>query len=459
MPERPLGPRSRPETRAEILAVWRLAMPVVLANLGMMLMGTVDTMMLGRYSETALASGALGHALQFGFSVLPMGILMALDPLVAQAWGAGEKQRIARYLQRGLVLSLALSIPVCLLLWDTRALLVRIGQPPEVAAGTAIYLRAVIPGTVAFLVFVVLRQTLQAMSLVRPTVWAMVLANLFNALANWVLIYGHWGAPALGVAGAGWATSISRTVGTLAVLALAWPILRPYWVDLGAELRRWKGYDRILRLGVPIGLHISIEFWFFTVMALLMGKLGTRELAAHQIALNLGGLSFMVPLGIGAAAATRVGNAVGRRDMPGARRTAAVCLVFGGSIMSIAAILFWTFPELLARAYTSDPELIAMAALLLPIAALFQLFDGLQAVAGGVLRGAADTRVPAILALVCFWGLGLPLALVLAFRLNGGPQGLWWGITTGLGTVAIVLLLRARWRFARPIEAIVADDD
>jgi len=443
-----------PRVRAETAAVVRLAVPVILVQVGMMIMGTVDAMMLGRVSEEALAAGALGNSVHLALVIVPMGILMALDPLVAQAYGAGDHRRIARHLKQGLVMALALAIPLSALMWDTRAGLRLLGQQPGIAEAGAAYIRVVIPGSWAVLFFVVVRQTLQAMSVVRPTLMAIIVANGVNFLANYVLVFGHWGAPALGVVGSAWATSISRWVMLFSVVALARPWLRRYGSGERHRLANLRSYWRHLKIGVPIGIQLSLEMWIFTAVALMMGNLSARALAGHQIALNLAALFFMVPLGISGAAATRVGNAIGRRDMPGARLSAAVCLALGAATMSISALLFWLVPEFLSRLFTPDPGIVALAASLLPIAALFQIFDGTQVVGVGVLRGAADTRSPALIALVGFWGLGLPLGWWLAFRWDQGPEGLWWGLTTGLCTVAVLLLGRVRVRFAGEIAAI-----
>jgi MATE family multidrug resistance protein len=293
----------------------------------------------------------------------------------------------------------------------------------------------------------VVRLSLQAMSVVRPAAWAIVVSNALNALLDWVLIFGHLGSPALGVRGSAYATSTARW------LMLAWFVfasrrhLAPYWRGFTAEAARMASYLRLLRIGVPIGLHQSIEILIFATAGLLMGRMGVTQLAGHQITLNLASLSFMVPLGISGAAATRVGNAIGRQDMPGARRAASACLLLGGAVMVLFALLFGLFPGTLARIYTQDPATVDMAVLLLPVAAMFQVFDGLQVVSVGVLRGAADTAVPAVLAFLGFWAVGLPAGWFLGFRLGHGAVGIWWGLTLGLAAVASLLLLRIVARF------------
>ncbi len=438
--------------RQEISATVRLAAPVVLVQLGLMLMGVVDSMMLGHLSAGALAAGALGNISTFFLLILGGGILAALDPLVSQAHGAGDHEAIGAHLQRGAVLAVALAIPVGLFLWDVAPLLRLAGQQEAVVGDAAAYARGIIWGLPAYFLFIAFRQTLQAMSVVRPAAVAIVAGNLTNVLGNWVLIFGRLGFPALGVAGSAYSTSFSRW-GMLAWLL--WAARRPlaaYWRGFGREAVDVARHLRLLRIGVPIGLHQSVEILFFTTFALLMGRMGIAALAGHQIAINLASLSFMVPMGIGGAAATRVGNAIGRQDMPAARRAAAACLLLGAGTMLAFALLFALAPEALARLYSRDPEVIAMAALLLPIAALFQVFDGIQTVGGGILRGAADTAFPAGLALVGFWVLGLPAGWYLAYQAGLGAAGLWWGMTVGLAAVSLLLVGRIAQRFRGTIE-------
>ncbi|MEM1178000.1 MAG: MATE family efflux transporter [Acidobacteriota bacterium] len=436
--------RRRAAVRQEIREVVKLATPVVIVQVGMMAMGVVDTMMLGRVSEHALAAGALGHVMSFGMMVFGMGFLMALDPLISQAFGADDQVRLGRHLQRGLVVAVILSAVLSVVMWDLRWLMHALGQDASIIDDTAAYIRAAVPGVVAFLLFTVLRQTLQAMSQTRQALVAIVVANAVNVVANYSLIFGHWGAPKMGVVGSGLATSLSRWTMALLIAWAGWPILGRYLKDLRRAIFHPTTYGPLVRLGIPIGFQVSLEMWLFTAVALLMGNLGARELAAHQIALNLAALSFMVPLGIAGAAATRVGNAIGRGDADGTRRSAGVCLGLGAGVMTFSAVIFAVFPTALARLYTSEMPVVMLAATLLPIAAVFQVVDGLQVVGAGVLRGAADTRIPAIIAFVGYWLLGLPVAYVFGIHLGYGPRGLWWGLTLGLAATAMLFLARIR---------------
>lgn len=436
--------------RTELRAAARLAAPVAFVQLGSMLMGVVDTIMLGHVSAEALAAGALGHITTIVFLMTCVGILAALDPLVAQAHGAGDARAVSAHLQRGIVLALALSVPLAIAFWDVRDLLHLLGQPAAILGDAAAYVRAILWGIPAYFLFFALRQPLQAMHVVRPAAAAIVAANLVNVAANWVLIFGHLGAPALGAAGSAHATSLSRWVMFLFLAYASRHTLAPYlpgWRGFTAEAVSLRRHLRLLRIGLPIGALNAIELGLFVGVALLMGRMGVEALGGHQIAINLASLSFMVPLGISGAAATRVGNAIGRGDMPGARRAAAACLLLGAGVMILFALLYAFLPGPLARLYTSDPAVIAMAVTLLPIAAVFQVLDGAQVVAAGVLRGAADTTIPAVIAILGFWGIGFSCSWYLGFRAGWGPAGLWWGFTAGLAAVTLLYSLRIYLRF------------
>lgn len=444
---------TRSPIRHEIVAAARLAAPVSAAHVGQMLMNFVDVMMLGRVSELDLAAGALGNSMMFAFTIFPMGVLFAMDPLVAQAWGAGDRERVARHVQRGLVLAAALSVPLTALLWSTEWIMRLTHQTPEMIDPAAAYVRWVGVSSLPLLLFIALRQGLQARSLVKPALVAAVVGNLVNFLANYALIFGHFGFPALGVVGSAYSTSISRVVMLITLGLVAWRHLRQDFVRV-SDVWAWRGYKQILGLGLPVGWQTSLELWLFSAVALMMGHLGTRELAAHQIALNLAAMAFMVPLGVAGAAATRVGNAIGRNDQPGAKLSALVCLGLGAGVMTLSATGFYLAPEFLSRLYTNEAPVIALAVTLIPVAALFQVVDGLQVVGMGVLRGTADTRFPALIALFGYWGIGLPCAWFLAFHTSLGPRGTWLGLTAGLASVAVMLLLRIRWRFSQRLVAV-----
>lgn len=441
------SPGAPADLKSELAAAARLAAPVAFVQLGSMLMGVVDAMMLGHLSAEALAAGALGHIATIVFLMTGVGVLAALDPLVAQAWGAGDGRAISAHLQRGIVLAVALAVPIVVVFWDIREPLRLLGQPAAILDDAAAYVRAILWGAPAYFLFFAFRQPLQAMHVVRPAAMAIVAANLVNLAGNWLLIFGHLGFPALGAAGSGHSTSLSRWAMLLYLVFASRRSLAPYWRGFTAEAVDLRRHLRLLRIGLPIGALNAIELGLFVGVALLMGRMGVHALGGHQIAINLASLSFMVPLGVSGAASVRVGNAIGRQDMPGARRSAAACLLLGAGVMILFALLFALLPEPLARLYTRDAAVIAMAATLLPIAAVFQVLDGAQVVAAGVLRGSADTTFPAVMGVLGFWGIGFPASWYLGFRAGWGPAGLWWGFTAGLAAVTVLYGLRIFSRF------------
>lgn len=445
--------------RTDLSALIRLALPVAAVQVGMMTMGSVDTIMVGRVSATDLAAVALGNLYFFGVAVFGMGVLFGLDPVISQAVGAGDEIAVGRAVQRGAVLSVALTVLATALLLPAGPILATLRQPADVVPVAAGYALASIAGVLPFYLFNVFRQSLQSMGRVTPILVTVILANLANVLFNWVLIYGNWGFPALGAVGSGWATSLSRWFMLVSLVVLGWPLLRPSIHPFRRESLASAPLLRFLRLGTPIGFQQVLEFGVFGAAGLLMGWMGTVAMASHQVALNLAALTFMVPVGISQAAAVLVGRAVGRADQPGARRAAGAGLLVGAGFMTVTAVLFMTVPEVLAGIYSRDPGVVALAAVLLPIAGLFQVFDGIQVVGGGVLRGIGDTRVPMVLNLVGFWVVGLPVSALLAFTFDLGPRGVWMGLALGIGAVALLLLTRVWFRFGRELQRVVIDDD
>lgn len=452
-----LGPRRFPASE-DFRRVLHLAVPVGAVQVGMMAMGVVDTVMVGHYSATDLAAVALGNLYFFMAAVFPMGVLMALDPVVSQAVGAGDHPAVGRALQRGGLLALVLGVPGALVLIPGEYLLGILRQPVDVVPVASGYALAVIPGLFPFLAFIVFRQTLQAMGRVAPIVVTILLSNLANLLFNWTFIFGRLGFPEMGAVGSGWASSLSRWLMFMGLLAFSWPLLRSYLRPIRPEVFQLRPLMRMLRLGSPIGIQFGLEYGAFGMTGLLMGWMGTLAMAGHQVALNLASLTFMVPLGISQATAVLVGHGVGREEPWSARRAAGAGLLLGVVFMAATAAAFLLFPGLLARVYSSDPAVLALAATLIPLAGVFQVFDGLQVVASGVLRGVGDTRSPMALNLLGFWCIGMPVGLWLAFPGAMGPRGLWWGLVLGLASVAALLLLRVRSRMARNLHRIVIDE-
>jgi MATE family multidrug resistance protein len=441
-------------TRADFRALIRLAVPIVAVWVGIMLMGVVDSIMAGHYSAQALAAIAIGNFYYFSVFVFAAGILFSLDPLVSQAVGANDPEEIATALERGLLLSVLLSVATIPLLLAAAPVLRALRQPAELVPGASLYVLIVATSTLPLLVFTAVRQTLQAMERVAPIVLATVVANVVNVLLNWVLIFGKLGVPTLGIRGAAIATALSRIVLVVALVALAWRDLRPYLRKWTRQTLAWRPLRQMLRIGLPIGVQQELEVTAFSFMLILVGLMGTTAVAAHQVTINLASLTFMVPLGVGGAAAVLVGQAVGAGDEPAARRAAAAALVCGVGFMVLSATAFLTIPRVLASVYTTDAAAVALAASLIPIAGVFQVFDGLQVVSLGVLRGVADTRTPMLISLLGYWLMGMPVGVWLAFRAGLGPHGVWWGSVVGLASVSLLLLWRLRTRLRRRLARV-----
>jgi MATE family multidrug resistance protein len=435
----------------------RIAAPIVIVSVGVQLMGVVDGLMVGRLGGAAIAAVALGNFYFFNVAILGLGLLYAIDPVVAQAVGAGDEVAVARGVQRGLLLAGAAAVVVMLALLPGEHVLALLGQPPEVIEPTAQYSRRRLLAAIPFLVFGVWRQALQAMGTVRPVVLAVLAANVVNVLANDALIHGHYGAPALGVVGAGWATVVAQWTMASLLLWFAWPLLRHTMRPWHRESFAWRPLRQMAALGAPIGIQWFFEGFAFGITTLFMGWLGTASLAGHEIALNLASLTFMVPLGFSGAAAAVVGRAVGRGDLGTARRDAGAAIACAVLFMTLSAAVFLAAPEFLATRYTREAATVGIAVSLIPIAGVFQVFDGTQAVTSGVLRGTGDTRVPALLHMVSFWGIGVPLGAALGFLTPLRERGFWWGLSAGLATAAVLQTWRVHVRLGRTVERVQLD--
>jgi multidrug resistance protein, MATE family len=447
----------RPPPAAALRALLTLALPVIVVQVGLMTMGVVDTVMVGHLSEAALAAVALGNVYYFGASIFGIGTLMALDPVISHAVGAGDTEGVARGVQRGILLSLLLTIPTTLILLPAPSILMAFKQPPEVVPIAGAYARACIPGTIGLFAFTVLRQSLQALHRMRPLVVTVVAANLINLLLNWVLIYGHLGSPALGAVGSAWASTIARLLMVPILLSVAWPALRAYLQPLHIASLELAPMGRLVWIGAPIGMQHQLEYGVFAVVAFLMGTMGTSQVAGHQVALNLASLTFMVPLGLSASAAVVVGYAVGRNDAIGASEAARAALYTACAFMGTTAVIFLALPGTLARLYTHAPGVVSIAVVLIPLAGVFQVFDGIQVTSIGILRGLGDTHTPMLVGILGFWILGLPVSLLLGFGMGYGPAGLWWGLVLGLVAVAAFLLMRVRQRLRQPLSRVRLD--
>jgi len=418
----------------------------------------VDTAMVGRVSTSAVAAVALGHIYWVNVTIFGLGILMVLDPVVSQATGAKDDEGVARGVQRGILMALALSVPTALLLVPGEFVFGVLRQPADVTPIAATFSRISIVGVVPFYLFFAMRQSLQAMAQVMPVVIAIVVSNVVNFVLDYTLIYGHFGFPALGTNGSAIATAVSRWLMFGLLLYFGWRQLHGAIVPWREESFKIAPMLKMLRIGAPVGFQSWLEIAVFSGGAVALGWFGAVPLAAHEVAINLAALTFMFPMGVSAAAAAMVGRAIGRQDLSAAKRDAVAALAVGVGFMAIAAILFLTVPRSLASIFVHDPATIATAASLIFIGGIFQLFDGMQAVATGVLRGTGDTRVPMLLHFAGFWIIGIPLSLWLAFGIGLGPQGVWWGYVGSLAAVAVMQLLRVRWRLGQDIQRLQIDE-
>jgi MATE family multidrug resistance protein len=430
---------------AEVRPTLQLAIPLVLAELGWMSMAIVDTMMVGRLPNSALAMGAvsLGSAIFMVLALFGEGLLLGLDTLVAQAFGAGKREDCHRSLVNGVYLSIALTPILSAPIWFMPHLLRAMDVDPALMRETIPYSNALTYGLFPLLLYFAVRRCLQAMNMVRPVAFALVTANIINALGNWILIYGKWGAPAMGTVGSGWSTAIARVY--MAALLIGYL----FWYDhkhrtellktpVDIDLKRIK---QLIALGIPAAMQFTLESGVFATVTTLIAKLGPVPLATHQIALNTVAFTYMVPLGIASAAAVRVGQALGRRDPHGAGVAGGTAITIGAAFMSIASVVLLVVPRWIARIYTVDEVIIRSASTLLAAGAAFQLFDGIQSVATGALRGAGDTRTPMLCHFTAYWIIGLPLGVWLCFRRGWGALGLWVGLSLALILIGIVLLV------------------
>ena len=454
--EDPMTSGERSALRATIRSVVTLAVPVAVLQVGMMTMGVVDTIMLGRVSPEAMAASAIVNTFVMAVLLMMMGVLFALNPIVAQAHGAGRLHMVGEELQRGWFLALFLVVPPLAILWWMGPLQTLLHQPVGIYADAVGYAHWLMPGMPAMLLAVATRQVIQGLGVVRPLLLAMLIANIVNVFANAVLIFGLFGAPELGVLGCAISTSIARWCTFIGMVVFGWPVLAPTWQGWTRAALRIDAFKQLLHLGLPIGVQMFVEVGIFVGVTALMGVLGVIELAGHQVALNLASLTFMVPLGLAIAGTTRVGFAVGSNNPGEARRVAMVSMALGVTFMLCTAVAFTGAPLFFAHIYTSEPEVQMMALVLIPIAGVFQVFDGMQVVASGLLRGLGDTKAPALIALVGFWLVGAPVGLALCWPQGWGAAGLWWGLTVGLGVVALLLCIRLWVRFSGEFKAIVS---
>ncbi|MCK0149551.1 MATE family efflux transporter [Marivita sp. S6314] len=439
---------------AHVRAVLVLGMPLVGGHLAQMAIGLTDTIMVGWYGAEALATVTLANTLFFTVFLVGAGFAMAVMPMVAKYQAEGDDQKVRRSTRMGVWLSAMYCVGVFPLMWWSDAVLQALGQTPEISGDAQIYLRVLAFGVLPALITMTLKSYLAALEKTQVVFWVTVVAVPFNAVANYALIFGNFGFPELGLKGAAIA-SLSTHIFSCAVVI---GYISVFVTQHALFQRLWKSdpdmLSEVFRLGWPIGLTLLSETGLFAASAIMMGWLGTVPLAAHGIAIQLASLTFMLHLGLSNAATVRAGNALGRKDVSHLVRGGIVALVMSVLIALVTVVIFVAFPEALISIFLDPddparPQIIVVGVVLLIIAAVFQLMDGAQVIALGLLRGVQDTRMPMVWAAVSYFGVGLPAAYIFGFVLNWGGPGIWGGLVLGLA-VAAVLLNHRFWALIVP---------
>jgi multidrug resistance protein, MATE family len=431
--------------RSEARVSFLLAYPVMISMLGQVMTGVADSIMIGWTGAIPLAASSLANVF---FSVLlffGVGVSYAITPLVAEASGSGDDRRIIDTLRHGLVINLATGLLLVTLVMAGYRLLRHIGQPPDVVELAIPYLLIIGSSMVPTMIFQTFRQFAEGLHRTRMAMVIMIASNLLNVVLNYVLIYGVWIFPEMGLNGAGWATLIARVV--MAVWMGAY-VYYGHWFHAYRDGFRFGKYSRdlisrMLHIGVPAGAQFIFEAAAFGFSAIMMGWLGANTLAAHQIAINLATVSYMTTSGLGAAATIRVGTFLGQRDGVALRRAGFTLIGLGVGIMMLWGVAFIAGKHFLPGLYIDDQAVLTVAAPLMVIAGFFQLSDGMQVVCAGALRGLQDVKVPSMLIFVAYWVLALPIGYVLAFPLGYGAPGIWLGLLMGLTLTAAAMF----WRF------------
>lgn len=433
--------------RKELRELLALAIPVVLSELGWMSMSIVDTIMVGRLSAEAIGAVGMGNAVYYAPALFGIGVLLGLDTLVSQSYGRGDFDECHHWLSQGVYIAIGFTPLLMLLLWAAPLAFPYLHVNASVSQQSTEYLRILNWGTLPLLLYAAFRRYLQGVKRVAPVTFALISANLINWGGNWALIYGHLGFPAMGVRGSALSTCLARVYMAAVLIFAAWK----NEAGRGHPLfMHWPGvvFSRIrslMKLGIPAAGQIVMEVGAFGAATVMAGKLTPVALAAHQIALNCASFTYMVPLGTSAAAAVAVGHAVGAGNGPQARRAGWLALSVGVCFMACAAVVFLLAPHFILDIYTNQEAVVGMGVPLLAMAAAFQVFDGIQTIATGALRGLGETRAPMLANLAGYWLFGLPLGYTLCFLRNRGILGLWTGLTLALILIAMTLL----WKWSR----------
>lgn len=421
-----------------------LAFPVMMSQLGQVLVGVADSMMVGRLGAEPLAAASLANSIFFVLLMFGIGVSMSITPLVAMADGKNKSGRIGRLFRHGFTINMITGSILFLIIIMFSPMLAYMNQPEQVVELAIPYLAIITLSIIPFMFFQTFKQFAEGLSQTKQAMYITIVFNGLNVFLNWVLIYGNLGFPAMGLNGAGWATLISRVLMAIAIAYYVFKSSRYNSFNLSFRIKRFSFpmISKMLKIGVPTGFQFIFEVGAFSTAAIMMGWIGVTALAAHQIAINLASISYMMASGLSAAAMVRVGNQLGRKDIKTLREAGFTVFAMAAMFMLCSAILFIVFREFLPSLYIDDDTVIQMSASLLIIAGFFQLSDGIQVVGLGALRGMADVRVPTIVTLVAYWVIGLPLGYVFAFILGYEEKGIWYGLLIGLTVTGFMLLYR-----------------
>jgi MATE family multidrug resistance protein len=430
--------------KTHIKQTFILALPISIGQLGHIMMSFVDSIMVGRLGAAPLAAAALINSLFFLIMVLGIGMTTAITPLVAIAKGAKKQGDCGKVLDNGFMINIVFSIIIILLMVLLSYLLKYFNQPPEVVKLGKSYLNILTISVLPFIIFQIYRQFLEGLSYVRPPMFVAIAANIFNALFNWLLIYGNLGFPAMGLDGAGWATTFTRVLMALALMifTIKSPSMKAY--NPGIKFSDWDKtiIKKLINIGLPSGVQYFLEIGAFSFAAIMMGWLGSIPLAAHQIAINLSAITYMIILGISTAGTIRVGNALGEKNIPEIRRAGFSAALVSTSIMLTFGIIFIIFRNFLPHIYIDENDVIELASKLIVVVAFYQIFDGIQATGIGILRGLTDVKIPMFIVFASYWIIAIPFSYVTGFVLDYGAIGIWIGLLIGLAVVAITLSIR-----------------
>jgi MATE family multidrug resistance protein len=425
----------------------------VIGQLGHMMLGVVDSLMVGRLGAVPLAASSLVNGLILLIIVLGIGMSVALTPLVAIAKGSDNHSECGIILRQGLLVNLVFSFLLVIPIYFFSDIVYYLNQPVEVAEQAESYLKILNFSIIPLMLFQTYKQFSEGLSFTKPPMVILIISNIINAFGNWILIFGNLGFPQLELDGAGYSTLITRIfiVVALFIYIRNAKSFREYDPSLKFRSINWRVIKKIINLGVPGGFQMFFEVGGFVFAAVMVGWIGANELAAHQIAINLASITFMVGLGISIAATIRVGNYLGKRDLVGIKKAGYSALAIIALIMSGFGVLFFVLRDYLPTLYINDVEVIKTAASLIVIASFFQVVDGLQVVGVGILRGLTDLKATMVIAFFAFWIIGLPVAYILGFTFEYGVQGIWTSLVVGLAIAALLFILRFQ-KFLRNTE-------